>query len=106
MTSRRLRKKLYLEEFAIFGVELECALTCKDEADLEQVMGDFVGYIDTLNLHISGGGDLTSFAGFISSHDRYGSVTDADRESIDTWLKGQKVVSSFDMSELVDANYG
>lgn len=104
--SRRLRKKLFLDEFAVMGVELDCNLTCKKESELAIIMDDFFVYVDTLNLCIGGGGDLTSFAGFISSHERYGSVTESDRTSISNWLKEQSIVSDFKISELVDVNYG
>jgi len=103
--SRRLRKKLYLDEFAVMGVELDCSLICKDESELETIMNDFVVHIDTLNLFISGGGDLTSFAGFISSNERYGSVTESDVSNIKDWLKDKSVVSEFTLGELTDTNY-
>ena len=67
-------------------------------------MDEFFVYVNTLNLCIGGGGDLTSFAGFISSHERYGSVTESDISSISNWLKGQSVVSEFNIGELVDAS--
>ncbi|PKG80860.1 hypothetical protein CXF85_22410 [Colwellia sp. 75C3] len=104
--SRRLRKKLYLDEFATMGVELDCNLNCKEESELEIIMNDFYAYTGTLNLCIGGGGDLSSFAGFISSQERYGSVTEADISSISTWLKEQSIISEFNIGELVDANYG
>ena len=104
--SLRLRKKLYLDEFAVMGVELDCNLTCKDESELAVIMDDFFVYVDTLNLCIGGGGDLTSFGGFISSQERYGSVTKSDIASISKWLKDQSIVSEFTVGELVDANYG
>ncbi|NQY89851.1 MAG: DUF469 family protein [Colwellia sp.] len=103
--SRRLRKKLYLDEFSVMGVELDCNLTCKDESELATIMDDFFVYVDTLSLSIGGGGDLTSFVGFISSHERYGSVTESDISSISNWLKGQNIVSEFKIGQLVDANY-
>ncbi len=103
---RRLRKKLYLDEFAVMGVELDCNLTCKDESELATIMDDFFVYVDSLGLCIGGGGELTSFEGFISSHERYGSVTESDILSISDWLKGQNVVSDFNISKLVDVNYG
>jgi len=104
--SRRLRKKLYLDEFAVKGVELSCNLTCKDESELATIMDEFFVYVDSLDLIIGGGGDLTSFGGFISSHDRYGSVTESDITNLSTWLKGQDIISEFTLGDLVDANYG
>ncbi|PKI16026.1 50S ribosome-binding protein YggL [Colwellia sp. 12G3] len=103
--SLRLRKKLYLDEFAVMGVELDCNLTCKDESELATIMDDFFLYVETLKLRIGGGGDLTSFAGFISSIERYGSVTESDISSISNWLKDQNIISEFNIGELVDANY-
>jgi len=104
--SRRLRKKLYLDEFAAMGVELDCSLTCQNESELEVIMDDFVVYAETLNLFIGGGGDLNSFAGFVSSQARYGSVTESDISNISNWLTEQKIVSEFKVSELIDVNYG
>ncbi|KGJ92819.1 50S ribosome-binding protein YggL [Colwellia psychrerythraea] len=104
--TRRLRKKLYLDEFAVMGVELDCNLTCKDESELATIMDDFFVFIDSLNLCIGGGGDLTAFAGFISSHERYGSVTDSDISNISNWLKDKNIISTFNIGELVDVNYG
>jgi len=103
--SRRLRKKLYLDEFAAMGVELDCNLTCQNESELEIIMDDFVIYTATLSLCIAGGGDLSSFAGFISSQERYGSVTESDRSSITNWLKDQKIVLEFNLGQLIDVNY-
>ncbi|MGJ8691429.1 MAG: 50S ribosome-binding protein YggL [Thalassotalea sp.] len=104
--SRRLRKKLFLSEFAVMGVELDCNLTCKEESELATIMDDFFIYLESLSLVISGGGDLTSFAGFISSHERYGSVTETDITSISNWLKNQSIVAEFNIGKLVDAYYG
>jgi len=104
--SRRLRKKLYLDEFAVMGAELRCNLTCKDESELTIIMDDFFVYVNSLNLCIGGGGDLTCFEGFISSHERYGSVTESDISNISNWLKDQKIVSELTMGELVDINSG
>ena len=66
----------------------------------------FLFMLITLDLCIGGGGDLTSFAGFISSQARYGSVTESDITSISNWLKDKKIVSDFTLGDLVDANYG
>jgi uncharacterized protein YggL (DUF469 family) len=104
--SRRLRKKLFLEEFAVMGIELDCNLTCKNESELATIMDDFFVYVGTLNLFIGGGGDLTSFAGFISSTERYGSVTESDILNIKNWLKDKSVISDFTLGELIDVNYG
>ncbi len=104
--SRRLRKKLYLDEFASMGVELVCTLTCQNESELDVIMDDFVAYTATLNLCIGGGGDLNSFEGFISSQERYGSVSESDLTSITHWLKDQNIVSEFKLGQLVDVNYG
>jgi len=103
--SRRLRKKLYLDEFSVKGVEFDCSLACKEEPELAIIMDGFLLYVDSLNLCVSGGGDLTSIAGFISSNERYGSVTESHISSISSWLKDQKLVSEFTIGELVDANY-
>jgi uncharacterized protein YggL (DUF469 family) len=104
--SRRLRKKLYLDEFAILGFEFSCNLTIDDEDGFNLFLDQFLEFIVERELCMGGGGDMTSFGAFICSDHRYGSVTTQDHDAITNWLKSNSNVSKVVMGHLVDANYG
>jgi uncharacterized protein YggL (DUF469 family) len=104
--NRRLRKKLYLDEFAVLGFELSCSLSLKTEDDFDSLMDQFVEFIETRELCMGGGGDTKSFSAFICSNHRYVSATDEDRDAIANWLETNKTTSNAVVGKLVDANYG
>ncbi len=104
--SKRLRKKLYLDEFAIFGFEFECNLSCSSEEEFDKFIDEIVDYLESRNLNISGGGSVNSFGGFICSNERYGSVTTEDIENLQTWFSSHKLVSNIKIGNPVDAMYG
>ncbi|SDJ81895.1 hypothetical protein SAMN04488540_1145 [Ferrimonas sediminum] len=102
--SRRLRKKLYLDEFAIFGFELSFVLDVA-ENDIEKFLDEFVDVIEDNGLIIGGGG-FKEFSAFVCSGRRYGSATDDDRQFIEKWLTSKPSISNVVVGKLVDANYG
>jgi uncharacterized protein YggL (DUF469 family) len=104
--NRRLRKKLYLDEFAILGFELSCSLNLKTEDDFDSLMDQFVDFIETRELCMGGGGDTKSFSAFICSNHRYTSATNEDRDAIANWLDSNETTSNIVVDKLVDANYG
>jgi len=53
--SRRLRKKLYLDEFAILGFEFTCNLNAT-EAEFDLLLDELLEFIDKRKLCIAGGG--------------------------------------------------
>ncbi len=103
--NRRLRKKLYLGEFAIKGFEFSCELNISTDIEFDAFFDRFVDVLEEKKLCMGSGGDLTSLAGFICSELRYGSATDADLAAIEAWLNSESLVSNVVMGELVDANY-
>ena len=103
--SRRLRKKLYLDEFAILGFEFTCNLNATEE-EFDLLLDELLEFINKRKLCIAGGGDCKSFSGFICSVHRYGSATNQDREEVELWLKSKENISNIVVSQLVDANYG
>lgn len=103
--SRRLRKKLYLDEFAIFGLEFSCELNLKNEEDFDSFLDQFIDFIESRNLCMGGGGNTESFDGFICSDHRYGSASSEDRDAISGWLELNKSTSNVVVGQLVDANY-
>lgn len=105
--SKRLRKKLFQDEFATFGFELECEF--KDDIT-EEVISQFVDnfFIDAINAQgLAFGGGLSSkrLSGFVGSNKRYGSTTEADKAKLLAWIKAQPQVASVTLGEIIDANY-
>ncbi len=105
--SKRLRKKLFQDEFATFGFELECEF--KDDIS-EEVISQFVDsfFIDAINAEgLAFGGGLSSkrLSGFVGSNQRYGSTSEADKAKLLAWLKAQPQVASVTLGEIIDANY-
>jgi hypothetical protein len=100
--SRRLRKKLCVDEFQELGCELtlsfneglseEGADKFVDEFLLDGIDGNGLGYV--------GGDDY----GFVCLAKR-GSVSEEQRTALEAWLKGRKELSGFTLSPLMDVWY-
>lgn len=102
--NRRIRKKLYLGEFAILGFEVSCVTSINDFDSYDQFVDEFIDYIDSIGLCFGGGG-LELFEGFLCSIERYRSVTEEEKALVATWLENRQEVTKVETSELVDANY-
>ncbi|WP_068826031.1 YggL family protein [Pseudomonas sp. BMS12] len=100
--SRRLRKKLCVDEFQ----ELGCELTMNFREGLSQAEADqFVDQflleaIDGNGLGYVGGEDY----GFVCLSKR-GSVSEEQRSQLEAWLKGRNEVVEFNLSPLLDVWY-
>jgi len=103
--SRRLRKKLYLDEFSILGFDFTCQLAFENDAELDDFFCEFIDFIESKNLHVSGGTDNESFDGFITSMARYESATEEDRTTVQNWLSNQEKVSNVVVGDLEDPVY-
>jgi uncharacterized protein len=104
--SKRLRKKMYLDEFATLGFELECEF--KTDLD-EDVLSEFIDqfFIDALaakDLLFAGGLSSKRLSGFITAQQRYVSATDIQKQTLESWLKAQTAVAKVQVSQLMDAN--
>lgn len=104
--SRRLRKKLYLDEFTVLGFEFSCELNVNHEGDFDSLLDQFLEFIEGRKLCMSGGGNTESFNAFICSEDRYGSPTNEDLAAVTLWLQSNSSVKNVTIGQLVDANYG
>ncbi|MBR9786845.1 MAG: DUF469 family protein [Vibrionaceae bacterium] len=102
--SRRLRKKLYVDEFKVLGFSFSCQLNLTKEAECDVLIDDFLSFIEGRDLVMGGGADLTSFDGFVVPERRYDSATEDDRLAVEQWLTAYKVCSKVEVSPLVDAN--
>ncbi len=103
--SRRLRKKLYLDEFAVSGFECACKIDVEIGAEFDAFIDDFVDFLDSQNLIAGGGGSPADFAMFVMSAKRYQSTSEADREAVKNWLSNHALVSTIVTGELVNAYY-
>ncbi|MCL6269163.1 YggL family protein [Sansalvadorimonas sp. 2012CJ34-2] len=104
--SRRLRKKLYVEEFQVLGFNIDLKFVANSsEDDLDSFFEDFLDSATYQNGLIFGGGGTTEeFSGFIIPMERYKSATEDDRKLISDWLKSNSQVESVEIGELQDAN--
>ena len=100
--SRRLRKKLCVDEFQELGFEL--SLTYREGLDGKAVQGflaRFVGEaMDANGLAYTGCDDF----GFVCLA-RRGSVEEAQRQAVESWLKQQPELDGSTVSALQDAWY-
>lgn len=100
--SRRLRKKLCVDEFQELGFELN--LEFKEDMDDEAVdafLDDFLTEaMDANGLDYVGGEDF----GLVCKAER-GSVTEEQRAAVEAWLKGRSEVTTVEVSPLLDAWY-
>ena len=100
--SRRLRKKLCVDEFQELGFEL----TLNFKADLsDQTLDDFVDqFLDQAiadnGLDYVGGEDF----GLVCLAKR-GSVNEEQRAAVEAWLKGRDELEKFELSPLQDVWY-
>lgn len=105
--SKRLRKKLFQDEFATFGFELECEFKndLADENISQFVDSFFIDAINAENLAFGGGLSSKRLSGFVGSNKRYGSATEADKVKLLAWLKAQPQVATVELGDIIDANY-
>jgi uncharacterized protein YggL (DUF469 family) len=104
--SKRLRKKLHLGEFAIIGFPFTCRVTVVSPPDYETFFKEFATLVNARHLYIDLDGHGGIFDGRVTSADRYGNTTEADRAAIETMLNNHNMVSEVAVGELVDAHYG
>jgi uncharacterized protein YggL (DUF469 family) len=102
---RRLRKKLYLGEFAVLGFEFSCTLNLDTEDAYDSWLDQLIEFIERRDLCMGGSGDTHSFSAFICSAHRYKSVIDEDREAVKNWLESSGGASNVVIGELIDSYY-
>ncbi|KXF82231.1 50S ribosome-binding protein YggL [Enterovibrio coralii] len=99
--SRRLRKKLYLDEFAVFGFVLTLKLNTDDDEALDHFIESLADYAESRHLLVGGGG-MTNIELVIGSALRYGSATEQDRESIKAWIEERDEAELVELGPLLD----
>lgn len=101
--SKRLRKKLRIDEFQEFGFSLTVSL--KDDLDaksLEIFVDEFIFEAIENNGLVFGGGFNKDLNGFVALEKR-GSVTVSHVAKVKSWLDSQPCVTNIRFGELVDA---
>lgn len=104
--SRRLRKKLYVGEFAVLGFEISFKFSELDESTFDGFFSDLVGFIESRSLIMGGAGGAHEFSVFISPSARYQSATEEDRQALINWLAERTFIKDAVVGELTDAYYG
>jgi uncharacterized protein YggL (DUF469 family) len=100
--SRRLRKKLCVDEFQELGFELNLDFK-EDLADeqIDEFLDSFLTQaMDANGLDYVGGDDF----GLVCLANR-GSVTEEQRAIVEAWLKGRSELTRVEVSPLLDAWY-
>jgi uncharacterized protein YggL (DUF469 family) len=100
--SRRLRKKLCVDEFQELGFELNLAFKeSLSEAEIDAFLVDFLKDAMKANgVDYVGGDDF----GLVCLAKR-GSVSEEQRAAVEAWLKGRSELTSIDVSPLLDVWY-
>ncbi|CAA0100497.1 Uncharacterised protein [BD1-7 clade bacterium] len=102
--SRRLRKKLYLDEFAVKGFEISATYERLNPAEMDQLMEKLIDFVESHDLCIGGGMGSKEMAYFVTSNLRFDSATQQNRLAFEEWFKGVTMLTDFSIGELVDAN--
>lgn len=104
--SRRLRKKLYLDEFATQGFELDFEFTNEKDADqLDTFIEEFMdGAMEANRLAFMGSACAETIAGVVICEGRYSSVTPEQRQAVSDWLTAHADIKNCECGELADAN--
>ncbi len=61
--SRRLRKKLYVNEYRVYGFEVSLSFKEMDESALDPFLDEIVNFVESRNLMIAGGGGIGIIGG-------------------------------------------
>ncbi|HKM27330.1 MAG TPA: 50S ribosome-binding protein YggL [Thiopseudomonas sp.] len=100
--SRRLRKKLCVDEFQELGFELQLSYPeSTDDAVVEAFFADLVvEAIEGNGMALIGGEEFA-----VVCSGKRGSVTEEQRATVEAWLKARPELSSFEVSPLLDVWY-
>ncbi len=104
--SRRLRKKLYVGEYAVLGFEVSFKFADLDECTFDSFFTEIINFVESRNLILGGAGGSQTFSVFISAFDRYGSASEDDRSAFIGWLAEREFIKDAVVGELTDAYYG
>ncbi|MEZ9527249.1 50S ribosome-binding protein YggL [Enterovibrio norvegicus] len=99
--SKRLRKKLYLDEFVVFGFVISLKLNTDNDEQLEEFIESLAYFAESRHLLVGGGGE-DRIELVVGSSLRFGSATDHDRLAIKQWVESREEADVVDIGALVD----
>jgi hypothetical protein len=103
--SKRLRKKLYVGEFAELGFAITFKFrTSLQDDEINQFLDLFITSAIECNGLMFGGGIGNTFDGFISLAKR-GSVTEEQRQKVKSWLESNSNLTGVEVGLLTNAWY-
>ncbi len=102
--SKRLRKKLYVDEYKVLGFAFSCRLDLMQQDEFDPIIDEFLAHIEARNLVMGGGADTKTFDGFIVPEQRYDSATEEDRKAVEVWLSDHRACFDVIVGPLIDAN--
>ncbi|MEH6454207.1 MAG: 50S ribosome-binding protein YggL [Psychromonas sp.] len=103
--SNRLRKKLYVDEYQVLGFEVSFKFESVDEEVFDTFFSDIMDFVDSRELMLGGAGGTDTFTLYVSSYNRYGSVSVEDRAAFEQWLSEKEFISNAEVGALCDAYY-
>jgi len=103
---RRLRKKLHVGEFQVFGFEVSANFKSNlTEAESDKFYDEFIAEIEANKLLFGGGGGPESMQGFVTAAKNHQSPTVAQREKIKNWLENHRGIADCKVGNFKDAWY-
>lgn len=104
--NKRLRKKLFLGEYAELGFKVDLIFDAMSEQGRDEFLDQFIDEIENRQLTLCSVCEIDTFSGIIAAEKPYGSATDDDREFFQDWLANYPRVSTVVIHPLDDVNYG
>jgi len=104
---KRLRKKLYKDEFKEIGFEIKCSFNDEiSESNFDRFIDDFIDVIEGKGLVFGGGGShKISWEGIISREKKYSRTDESDRLFISNWIKSRREVRDYTLGRDIDLWY-
>ncbi len=104
---KRLRKKLYKDEFKEIGFEIQCVLKENiSEPEFDKFIDDFIDAVEERGLTFGGGGShKTSWEGIIAKEKRYSCTNESDKEFMLNWVKSRNEIRDCKCGEDIDLWY-
>lgn len=102
--NRRLRKKLYVGEFAKFGFRADAHFDLLNHGCNDQFFDDFADFLESRELLFVGGASQGAFDAYVIADARYESTTEDDRQAVQAWLAAHPKCSEVVVSEMQDMN--
>jgi len=104
--SRRLRKKLHVGEFQVFGFAITFTIN-RQLKNFDDALDGWIDYVESQSWCFGGGGSVldNEIEGYLCRYDR-GSLTESDRDLVAYWLAEQSWVTAHYLAPLSDVWYG